>query len=94
MIYSGQVDSVMKTSKDKEFEAIKLAVETHGSDPRYWRSRTPQERIWAVELMRQRAYGYDEHSVPKLQRVIEFATLKHYEPRIGEAENSAGLPEN
>jgi hypothetical protein len=82
----------MKTSKQKEFEAIKLAVETHGSDPKYWLSRTPQERLWAVELMRQRAYGYDENSVPKFQKVIEIATLNHYEPRTGEPENSADLP--
>lgn len=82
----------METSKEKEFEAIKLAVETHGSDPRYWRSRTPQERMWAMELMRQRAYGYDEHSVPRLQRVIEFATLKHPEPQPREAESPTDLP--
>lgn len=67
----------MKTPKEKEYEAIKLAVDA-GADPAYWHSRTPQERIWAVELMRQRAYGYDENSVPKLQRVIEFAQLKRY----------------
>jgi hypothetical protein len=82
----------MKTSKQKEYEAIKLAVETHGSDPAYWRSRTPQERMWAVELTRQRTFGYDEHSVPKFQRVFEVVNLKHYEPRPSEAENSTDLP--
>ena len=75
----------------EDFKAIKLAVET-GADRAYWHSRTPQERIVALELMRQRAYGYNEHSVPKLQRVIEFATLKHYEPRSRETENSPDLP--
>ena len=74
------------------FEAIKLAVET-GADAAFWRSRTPQERIWALELMRQRAYGYDEHSVPKLQRVIEFATRRHYETLPAEAEKSTDLSE-
>ena len=76
---------------DATFEAIRLAVE-RGADPAYWHSRTPEERIVALELMRQRAYGYDEHSVPKLQRVIEFATLKHYKPQPADAENSADLP--
>lgn len=82
----------MKESDETKLEEIKLAIETHGSDPVYWRSRTPEERIWAVELMNRRAYGYDEHSVPKFQRVIEIATLKRYEPRPAEAENSTDLP--
>ncbi len=62
---------------DAAFEAIKLAVETGVTDRAFWHSRTPDERIAAMELMRQRAYGYDEHSMPRLQRVIEIATLKH-----------------
>ena len=82
----------MKTPEETAFEEIKLAVETGITDRKFWHSRTPEERIWAVELMRQRAYGYDEHTVPKLQRVIEFATLKHYEPQSAEAENPADLP--
>jgi hypothetical protein len=82
----------MKMSKEEQSKAIRLAVEIHGSDPTYWRSRSPQERMWAVELMRQRAYGYDENSVPKFQRVIEFATLKHYELRPCEVKNSTDLP--
>jgi hypothetical protein len=69
----------MKTSREKQIEAIKLAVETRAGDREYWHSRTPQERIWAVELMRRRAYGYDENSVPEFQRVIEFGSLKEYD---------------
>ena len=82
----------MTTSKEKEYEAIKLAVETHGSDPMYRRSRPPHERMWAVEFMRQRAYGYDGDSAPKFQRVFEVVDLKHYETRPGEAEDSTDLP--
>ena len=74
------------------FEEIKLAVETR-ADPAFWHSRTPKERMMALELMRQRAYGYDEHSVPKLQRVIEFATLKHSELSPAEAEKLSDLSE-
>jgi hypothetical protein len=62
---------------DADYEAIKLAVETE-ADPAFWHSRTPEERIMAMELMRRRAYGYDEHSMPKLQRVIEIVDLKRY----------------
>ena len=68
----------MKT-KEERIEEIKLAVESGISDREFWHSRTPEERLWATKLMRQRAYGYDENSVPKLQRVIEFATLKRYD---------------
>lgn len=38
----------------------------------YWLSKTPQERLEAVELMRQIAYGYDP-STTRLQRVLEIA---------------------
>jgi len=36
----------------------------------YWLSRTPYERLEAVELMRQIIYGYDP-SATRLQRVLE-----------------------
>jgi len=41
------------------------------SDEReYWRSKTPAERLVALELMRQVIYGYDP-STTRLQRVLE-----------------------
>jgi hypothetical protein len=36
----------------------------------YWLSKTPAERLKAVELMRQIIYGYDP-STERLQRVLE-----------------------
>ena len=36
----------------------------------YWLSKTPYERLEAVELMRQIIYGYDS-SATRLQRVLE-----------------------
>jgi hypothetical protein len=68
----------MKTPKEEQIEAIRKAVEDGVTDKAYWHSRTREERIWAMELMTRRAYGYDENSIPKLERVIEFATLKRY----------------
>ena len=44
-------------------------------DAAYWRSRTPQERLEAVELLRQINYGKDACS-GRLQRVFEFAPLR------------------
>ncbi len=40
----------------------------------YWLSKTPIERMEAVELMRQIIYGYDP-SVTRLQRVLEIVQL-------------------
>ena len=36
----------------------------------YWLSKTPYERLEAIELMRQIIYGYDP-SATRLQRVLE-----------------------
>lgn len=38
-------------------------------DKEYWLSKTPQERLEAVELMRQIIYGYDP-STAKLRRDV------------------------
>jgi len=59
------------TIDDADCEAIKLAVESGVTDSAFWLSRTADERFVAIELMRQRAYGYDAQSVPKFQRVFE-----------------------
>jgi hypothetical protein len=77
---------------DAAFEEIKLAVET-GVDPVFWHSRTPEERLIAVELMRQKKYGYDEHSMPKFQRVLEIVGLKMYDAR-SESADPQGPPKD
>jgi hypothetical protein len=41
------------------------------TDKHYWFSKTPLERLEAVELMRQINYGYDPSS--RLQRVLTIA---------------------
>ena len=38
----------------------------------YWLSKTPDERLQALELMRQIVYGYDP-ATARLQRVLEIA---------------------
>jgi hypothetical protein len=40
----------------------------------YWRTRSPEERLDAVELLRQINYG-DDAITAQLQRVFEFAEL-------------------
>ena len=41
----------------------------------YWLSRTPAERLEAVELFRQLNYGYDP-ATARLQRVLEIVELQ------------------
>ena len=41
----------------------------------YWQTKTPQERLEAVELMRQINYGYDP-TTTRIQRVLEVTQLK------------------
>lgn len=45
--------------------------EADEDDRKYWQSRSPEERLAAIELMRQSAYGYDDSTTPRLQRVLE-----------------------
>lgn len=47
---------------------------THSDDEHYWWSETLDERLAALELMRQSMYGYDPTRT-RLQRVFAVATL-------------------
>ena len=50
------------------------ALEEDSSEREYWRTKTPAERMEALELMRQIIYGYDP-APTRLQRVLEVAEL-------------------
>ena len=60
----------------KDFPGVQRTAFSVGSifdksdDKSYWLSKTPAERMQAVELMRQIIYGYDP-STTRLQRVLE-----------------------
>ena len=56
------------------FEVVSLSEE--GDDRAYWQSKTPAERLLALEIMRQIIYGYDP-STTRLQRVFEVASGRH-----------------
>lgn len=45
--------------------------EADADDRKYWQSRTPIERLEALELMRQSAYGYTDPTAKRLQRILE-----------------------
>ncbi len=55
-----------------EMDKTKMVIsslEDTTDEMEYWLSRTPQERVAAIELMRQIIYGYDPAST-RLQRVF------------------------
>lgn len=64
----------MEEAKDYE-EVGSMIEEAKAGGREYWLSRTPQERMRAVELMRQKAYGYDP-ATTRIQRVLEIVQLK------------------
>ena len=50
-------------------------LQEQDSDVEYWKSKTPKERILAVEFLRQLNYGYDP-ATERLQRDFEFAEFE------------------
>jgi len=66
--YVGVMGLVDKVRMDKTaFSVGSLGDE--GDEKAYWQSKAPEERLAAVELMRQITYGYDP-STTRLQRVL------------------------
>lgn len=55
----------------KAFSVVRLD-EQDEDEKRYWRGKSPHERLQAVEETRQRIYGYDPAST-RLQRILEVA---------------------
>ena len=62
---------------DAKAEEIRQIVETGTGDREYWRSCTPDERLYALELMRRKTWGYDDSA--RLDRsFFEIVNLKKY----------------
>ena len=49
------------TIDDAKAEEIRRIVEAGSGDRSYWQSCTPHERLYALELMRRKEWGYDEN---------------------------------
>jgi hypothetical protein len=70
-------DTIKTVRMDKTVLAVFSSfAEAEAADRAYWLSRTPLQRLEALELMRQCAYGYDDPTASRLERVLEFARLK------------------
>jgi hypothetical protein len=68
----------MEDTQQSSFKVDRSAISISGlhdqSDEKaYWLSKTPEERLAALELMRQIVYGYDYATAPRLQRVFAIA---------------------
>ena len=57
----------LKVMDKKAVKVYRTFEEAEDATDRYWFSRTPLERLIALEHIRQLAWGYDEQSRPKLQ---------------------------
>ncbi len=62
----------MKFNRDT-FSIVNLHDEDT-EDKAYWLSRSPSDRLVALEYLRQVMYGYDPNTT-RLQRVFEIATF-------------------
>jgi len=60
----------------RAFEVTTLTA-AEEADRDYWRSRSPDERLAALELSRQIAYGYD----PTARRLSRFSEVAAFPPR-------------
>jgi hypothetical protein len=78
------VDSVRM--EKTAFSVTSLFDESDGKD--YWLSKTPYERLEAIELMRQIIYGYSP-SATRLQRVL---TVKKASGRLKDLADLENLP--
>lgn len=66
------MDELAKTRLDRtHFSVVNLA---DSEEKTYWLSKSPAERLEALELMRQITYGYDP-ARDRLQRVFTVARL-------------------
>ncbi|HMB92137.1 MAG TPA: hypothetical protein VKP65_14895 [Rhodothermales bacterium] len=59
-----------KFNVDRRAFSIVSLREQDEEEKRYWRGKSPHERLEAVETTRQVLYGYDPAST-RLQRVLE-----------------------
>lgn len=70
MLYLFQMDINSLPKLDKTAFSVTTLDQNDEDEKAYWLSKTPYERLDAVETMRQIIYGYDP-TATRLQRVFE-----------------------
>ena len=66
-----------ETRLNRQAFSVVSFAEAEQADQEYWRSRTPDERLEALELSRQIAYGYD----PTARGLSRFFEVAPFPPR-------------
>lgn len=67
-------DLVQSSRMDKAALSVLSLDEAEEDDRKFWHSKTPEERLAALELLRQIHYGYDPATL-RLQRVLAVVEL-------------------
>ena len=62
--------SLTSSKVDRSAFSVTPVDEKSAEDDRYWHAKTPEERLAALEQLRQIAYGYDP-ATEQLQRILE-----------------------
>lgn len=55
----------------KAVQVFSSFTEVEAEEKEFWLKKSPAERLAALELMRQSAYGYEDATSGRLQRVFE-----------------------
>ena len=69
-----RMNAIETFKMDKSVLSVRSLSE-ESDEKTYWQTKTPHERLEAVELMRQIKYGYDP-ATTRLKRVLTIAQLK------------------
>ena len=68
------MNDLSRIQLDKSVLSV-TALTDETDDRAYWWSKTPDERLEALELLRQINYGYDP-ATARLQRILEVVELR------------------
>lgn len=69
-----RLNAIETFKMDKSVLSV-TSLSEESDEKAYWQTKTPHERLEAVELMRQINYGYDP-ATTRIQRVLEVVQLK------------------
>jgi hypothetical protein len=84
--------NLVDTAKVERSMVVVSGLHDETDEREYWLSKTPCERLAALELMRQVIYGYDP-STTRLQRVFSVVDLKLNKRAAARAKDLADLEE-
>jgi len=75
---SGMPEQLLDQARvDRNAFAVETLADAEKTTLAYWRQRTPDERLEALELSRQIAYGYD----PTARGLSRFVEVVEFPPR-------------